>query len=436
MTMVAGNISMSSPASTTSTSSTTSAGNTATTGTGGFTAALNQVMGQSTSGDSGAESSTGNLLTMMVVPQEADVEGAEALLNLLPALLEGLKELDDEIEASPELLAALQNWLQQVQQLLPSDLSNNGTGQAVSTTITLLAQDPSTIRFAIQEALTQLVALTNNQQNSQVANKAARLLQSLQEMMKNTDVFPKELEASVDRAIKQLPSVAVRPAETNEMKQVLPTALNLSRSDAQENASASNQESSLLDAKTTPITTAGQLVVQNHGTSSTGPATSTVHIRQFTSEMTDFVVQKFDIVKQLGVTEAKISLRPEHLGQLDIKLSMHNGQLVAQFVTERIGAKDLLEQQMSQLRISLQNQGIQVSKVEVTQSESASSYMYQDGKGAGSQQQQSERRSKPRTEEESEDAVKISEMVEELRNWNEEQTAIREENTTSFTARA
>ncbi|MNW23612.1 Flagellar hook-length control protein FliK [compost metagenome] len=477
MTMVAGNISMSSPASTTSASSTTSAGNTAAAGTGGFTATLNQVMGQSTSADAETGGNAGNLLTMMAIPQEteAGAEGAEALLELLPALLDGLKELDTEIEADPELLAVLQNWIQQVQQLLSDASSNNGADQEASATITLLAQEPATIRFAVQDALTQLVALTGEQQNPEAATKAAQLLQSLQTLTKNTDIFPKELWSSVAKAVEQLepdvPKVIVKQEVNQALSQTKSTHATVEASSQGQSSTNLNQgnaqtkpavpvvqtqatinvvnageheltvdaapEATLADGKTAPVTTtAGQLVVQNHGTTATGPAASTVHVRQFASEMTEFVVQKLDIVKQLGITEAKISLRPDHLGQLDIKLSMQNGQLVAQFVTERIGAKDLLEQQMSQLRANLQSQGIQVSKVEVTHNESASSYMYQDGKGSGSQQQQSGRRSKQRTEEESDDAVKMSEMVEELRNWNEEQRVEREGNTTSFTARA
>jgi flagellar hook-length control protein FliK len=153
--------------------------------------------------------------------------------------------------------------------------------------------------------------------------------------------------------------------------------------------------------------------------------------------MTEFVVQKLDIVKHTGLTEATIMLRPDHLGQLEVKLTMQNGHLVAQFMTEHSGAKDLLEQQMSQLRSSLQSQGIQVDKVEVTHNESLSSHMYQDGRGSGAnQQQQSNQRSKARGREESEDAMKVAEMAEELRNWTAEQRADDMNRTGSFTAQA
>lgn len=51
---------------------------------------------------------------------------------------------------------------------------------------------------------------------------------------------------------------------------------------------------------------------------------------------------------------------------------MQNGHLVAQFMTEHAGAKDMLEQQMNQLRAALQSQGLQVEKLEVTQNNTPS----------------------------------------------------------------
>jgi flagellar hook-length control protein FliK len=67
-----------------------------------------------------------------------------------------------------------------------------------------------------------------------------------------------------------------------------------------------------------------------------------------------------------GLSEAKITLIPEHLGQLQVKIAMQNGQLTAQLMAETTVARDLLENQLPQLRAALQSQGIQVEKLEVT----------------------------------------------------------------------
>jgi flagellar hook-length control protein FliK len=77
-------------------------------------------------------------------------------------------------------------------------------------------------------------------------------------------------------------------------------------------------------------------------------------------------------------SEVRLSLSPENLGQVDVKLTMHNGQLVAHFAAQTALGKDMLEGQLSQLKLSLQNQGLQVERLEVTQNSSLQSSLFQD----------------------------------------------------------
>ncbi|OUS71597.1 hypothetical protein B1748_26525 [Paenibacillus sp. MY03] len=99
--------------------------------------------------------------------------------------------------------------------------------------------------------------------------------------------------------------------------------------------------------------------------------TSFVLADDFAETMEGLIVQKFDIRALNGVTEAKLMLFPEHLGQVDVKISMQNGLLTALFQADNAMAKDMLENQMAQLRAALQAQGLNVEKLEVTQSSSA-----------------------------------------------------------------
>jgi flagellar hook-length control protein FliK len=109
----------------------------------------------------------------------------------------------------------------------------------------------------------------------------------------------------------------------------------------------------------------------------------------FVEDMTQFVIKSFTMdVRAEGITEAKLSLYPQHLGQVDVKLTMHNGQLIAQFVAESSVGREMLESQLSQLRTTLQSQGIQVDKLEVTQSQSFQSGLFQE------QRQQSQQSNK------------------------------------------
>jgi flagellar hook-length control protein FliK len=111
-----------------------------------------------------------------------------------------------------------------------------------------------------------------------------------------------------------------------------------------------------------------------------------VPVHRFASELSDFVVKNMRITLANGLSEAKISLAPEHLGHVDVKITVHNGQVVAQFMADSAAGKEMLESQIVQLRANLQNQGVQVERIEVTQSSSMQSAMFQDSRQQSQQQ--------------------------------------------------
>lgn len=100
---------------------------------------------------------------------------------------------------------------------------------------------------------------------------------------------------------------------------------------------------------------------------------------QFAAEMSEMVMKNLKILTGNGFSEAKITLIPEQLGQVEVKLTMQNGQLVAQFMTDTLAGKEALEGQLNQLRASLQTQGVQVEKLVVSHSEFAGlAHQFQD----------------------------------------------------------
>ncbi|KAF6637604.1 flagellar hook-length control protein FliK [Paenibacillus sp. EKM208P] len=485
MTLISQSVSLgSSQTASSTTASTTTTATAAGATTGAFNQTLTQMMTGGQTGSAGTDANGSPLV--MVLPLIATGESTEAptepLAETLAPLLQNLEKLDDQVAADPALLATLQAWIQQVQQFLQGDGTNqqlNGGETTEATGLTALAANPATLRFALQDALSQLANVAKQASGDQ-KSQVAQLLQSLQSATAGTGAISDEQWNGVMKAVELADggdSQAVQPsanranstqtvATATTDKQVVASQQQASQGETNQQGSEGQRsstnilvqstvkttvtdeasafvdateqaDSTATDNQTPVITTAGQLSVQTQGTTPSAPAQPVVHVRQFAKEMTEFVVQKLDIVKHTGLTEATIMLRPDHLGQLEVKLTMQNGHLVAQFMTEHSGAKDLLEQQMSQLRSSLQSQGIQVDKVEVTHNESLSSHMYQDGRGSGAnQQQQSNQRSKARGREESEDALKVAEMAEELRNWTAEQRADDMNRTGSFTAQA
>lgn len=129
----------------------------------------------------------------------------------------------------------------------------------------------------------------------------------------------------------------------------------------------------IVSEQTQSQSTEFSLVRADHGKdftpvlSRTATPTTYVMAEKFAETIKGMIVQKFTVNNLNGVTEAKLQLTPEHLGQVDVKISMHNGIMTAIFQAETAMGKDALENQMAQLRASLAAQGITVEKIEVAQ---------------------------------------------------------------------
>lgn len=74
-------------------------------------------------------------------------------------------------------------------------------------------------------------------------------------------------------------------------------------------------------------------------------------------------VSNFNDVKR---SEIKFTLKPEHLGELSMRLTMENSNLIARIKVESQVVKEVLELNIDDLRKNLSEQGIKVEKVEVT----------------------------------------------------------------------
>ena len=66
--------------------------------------------------------------------------------------------------------------------------------------------------------------------------------------------------------------------------------------------------------------------------------------------MTEHVLKNMKITMAEGFSEAKLSLFPKILGHVDVKISMQDGQLIAQFAADSLAGKQMLESQLPQLR--------------------------------------------------------------------------------------
>lgn len=405
-------------------------------------------------------------------PEHSEEE--QSLSALIDTLLQQLQQLDEVLQTSDELstensdvLAALQGWLQSVAQLLQGGNTSQSEPEVTvsHTDLPDLAQHPSTMKFAIQDALLQLIAATKNEQSANVvrvdAEQVKMVLESLNRVLNEAGITgdlkaanhtlkssltssllsTKDVLANVQQVSQ--PSQAEQPDGETPIRlvqktDVVPTvaaasSMNTSLSSDQDQSTGNDDNQFSL--QTGNIVTAGQLAMRD---ASAIPMKHvqipTVPVEKFGQEMSSFLVGKFDIVNANGISEAKISLFPEHLGQVDVKITVQNGLLTAQFMTEHVFAKESLEAQMAQLRLALQSQGLQVSKLEVTQNTALSSHLYQDGRqsGNGSGQQQSGKRKDLIRDE---DMMLVHDISDEWNEWMAEIRGKEDSLGSSFTAR-
>ncbi|WP_019910407.1 flagellar hook-length control protein FliK [Paenibacillus sp. HW567] len=390
----------------------------------------------------------------------------------LQGLAENIEKLDESISSDPALLSALQGWLVQVSVLL----SGNTQADAVSAekgggttspaaALSPLAQNPETLRFAVQDELNSLMGLVQQAAASgdeKAASAGITLLNNFTAILAETQTPQSKPKANTTGST-EVSTVSLKPASTAEVKNdsqvkapVMPEArpgitiaaktetakpLNVvvpvtdQAAGTETNSTPTVKAAGTVEAPTTKgaadalpevktaegdheVVTAGQLSLRGGITAPLKAEAAPVPVHKFAHEMTSFITGKLDVVQKGGVAEATISLFPENLGQVDVKITMQNGHLVAQFLTQHAGAKDMLEQQMNQLRTALQSQGLQVEKLEVTQNNTPlqSQFNGQQGRGSGFGGQQQERRSKERSEENS-DAVLAAELNGEWKEW-------------------
>jgi flagellar hook-length control protein FliK len=416
------------------------------------------------------------MLSLTGLQNSTEAAPSEATDNTLVATIEGLlkqlPKLDDALQADPALLTVLQGWLQSVQTLLQQTgvSENAGLGAEGDNALPVLAQQPETMRFAVQDTLVQLLAAAESnggaaKLTASAQGQAGAMLDSLQQVL---DAISDSAETKLNggkgtettglqpRTYTTDPGAAAnqqgRSGQNGDMLNRGDTRAVQSSSQPSNNTAAFRVNDSAFEADSTvdgvtaetnvhedpvqtgQIVTAGQLALRDSGIKSVKHVAKPVPVENFAKEMSGFLVNKLEIVNLKGVSEARISLYPEHLGQVDVRITMQNGQLTAQFMTEHAFAKESLEQQIAQLRSALQSQGLQVNKLEVTQNTSLSSHMYHDGRqsGGGTGQQQSEKR-RPITEDET---LAIHDLNEEWNEWVAEVRAKEQSYGSSFVARA
>lgn len=348
---------------------------------------------------------------------DGQAEGGEQLSQLLDSLDDRLGQLKDEtdlpdslLDQLAELLASLQGMLQPNQALSTGSGDSNGESAADSAARLQVGsgtagqqQGAAVINMlanAVKELRTQLqsgqlspaeIAAAGVSIKNAMLGKLADPSVTKPDDKKQTQVASSAVRSTADEAGNG-DSVTVQP----EVKKVYPVFKepvvywNLNNAGTQDDGETSGQSvdtdpAAVVDQQ--PVNLHWQHMTSDIGTKADAAAMLkqqapvTVPGQQFAEQMDKFLVKQFTLTGGNGISEANINLHPEHLGEVQIKLTMQHGLLSAQFVTHNEAAKELLENQLAQLRGSLQSQGIQVDRVEVVQQQpaaDASAFMNQE----------------------------------------------------------
>ncbi|RUS46371.1 flagellar hook-length control protein FliK [Cohnella sp. AR92] len=403
-------------------------------GSGGFAGALVQAIG-----GQNQDNAAGNGLALPVglaafiggLGTEGQQEDGDSLLAALNALVQQLADpaSDEETDgktqdALSELLAALQALLQDT--TVPADLAG-GNGETDGASTVEEGASAATGQPANLLLLLQLLQQASKSNNGKLdPNKLENVTDQLKQLLaaagpasgieldveSTADKQADPIRVGTSQAIgtagvqQQASTQTIHQQSASEIRKPSVFKEPVLYWNLQQEATASSAESdssvvnpvddSSSSANNGSTTLAWTLQTQdlanrNTELSSSKPALpAQVPVQQFSQQVGNYLVRQFVLTNGNGFTEAKITLTPEHLGQVDVRISMQDGQLTAQFLTHSGTAKDLIENQMSMLRSALQSQGIQVERIEVVQqpqdASDSTSFLNDQDRGSGSEQ--------------------------------------------------
>ncbi|QAY65603.1 flagellar hook-length control protein FliK [Paenibacillus protaetiae] len=357
------------------------------------------------------------LIPVQVEDAAAQLDGqpaAETLLDLIGKLLEGLQQTDDQDEQAdrpadeePDDLQGALDQLNALFALLGAEpvvpFNSQLAGQAQSA-----SANAEELKATIKDALIELQGMIQQGTVQQVrGTDVNELLQgqlkSIAELISGGQDKPAsgksktaaEQTAGIGNSFSIQSDSKTAPANSAALLQRLSTQtsnLSVLIASANQEQAPEDREDGL---RGQPAELFSSILNQANPTAAAsspaaaakGAVAGYVNANQFAQSMTDFIVQKFDVTSLNGVTEAKIQLTPEHLGKLDLRISVQNGQLTAIFHADSAAAKDMLDNQMAQLRSALQAQGLTVDKLEVWDGQ-PSAYFSEGREGRGGNGQQ------------------------------------------------
>jgi flagellar hook-length control protein FliK len=409
----------------------------ANTGFASVLGAQQNIGADTASADSAPDAQTASILGLlqilqaMIMPMQTpsvtnagsnEQQGVQALPELLLKAMNGNPAFAQELLQNPNV----QKWLEQASAVLQA----LGQPNASVSSFNLRSGIADQTKLTAQETLLQLATLAAKQPDNPIVQHV------LNDLQRTVGPLITDVQQKIEPAQSDMPQI-VQPSLTDLRSGLKPMhAANALQSGDRilvqqvvaETAGDTNLQQTkanleMLAAKTSGVTAnlqqqlAGDQGTDNDGSQSSSSDSSayqtplqplqdllktlqqpnfdakqagqaTIHAETFVRDMSEYMVKDMKLTLGDMVKEARLSLNPEHLGQIDVKITLHaNGQLVAQLTADSTAGRQLLESQLPQLRQTLQNQGLQVERLEVAQQTDMASSMFQQRQGQGGGQQ-------------------------------------------------
>jgi flagellar hook-length control protein FliK len=114
------------------------------------------------------------------------------------------------------------------------------------------------------------------------------------------------------------------------------------------------------------VSIAPGFVVENKVTATTVSGNSQTAATAANKEIANQILEKIKIDVRPGVSEIKMNLKPESLGEISLRIASENGIITAHFVAESQRVKEIIESNFNQLKDSLAEQGVNISELSVS----------------------------------------------------------------------
>ncbi len=243
------------------------------------------------------------------------------------------------------------------------ELSDEETAKIIDAAMeTLDSEEANTTN----EAQTNNQSQTNSESQTMTANDEAEATEAEIETVEVTKAFSATDEETPEVEVELDENVVENTAQQDATKDV-----NVASGAAAVSAVAAEQ------AVTSTVNTDTSSITGINGGLNTNNAS---FLNEVTKAATRASVDTDNILKQIteamkvqmksGVeNEVKITLRPQHLGDVTLKIITENGIITAQFEAESQRVKEIIEANFNQLKTALEEQGVEVSSLEVNVSQ-------------------------------------------------------------------